>query len=89
MNKQLKAVITGLCLSLMSSVAIADKPETVTVGFLNLVNAQLVTKSLGLVQKEMRRSSGSTNFGRHQKSQRFKRQNHCCAIWFNNSLPIA
>jgi taurine transport system substrate-binding protein len=30
-----------------------DKPEEVTIGYLNLVNAQLVTKSLGLVQKEM------------------------------------
>ena len=53
MNTQLKAVFTSVCLSLMSTVAIADKPETVTVGFPNLVNAQLVTKSLGLVQKEM------------------------------------
>ena len=53
MNKQCKALIAGLCMSVLPSVAIADKPETVTVGFLNLVNAQLVTKSLGLVQKEM------------------------------------
>lgn len=30
-----------------------DMPEKVTVGYLNLVNAQLVTKSLGLVQKYM------------------------------------
>lgn len=43
----------GLCLALAGSAALADKPETVTVGYLNLVNAQLVTKSLGLVQKEM------------------------------------
>jgi taurine transport system substrate-binding protein len=53
MNKQFKALVAGVCISLLPSVAIADKPETVTVGFLNLVNAQLVTKSLGLVQKEM------------------------------------
>ncbi len=43
----------GLCLALAGSTALAAKPETVTVGYLNLVNAQLVTKSLGLVQKEM------------------------------------
>ena len=36
-----------------SSNAVADKPKKVTVGYLNLVNAQLVTKALGLVQKEM------------------------------------
>ena len=31
----------------------ADKPAKVTVGYLNLVNAQLVTKHLGLLAKEM------------------------------------
>ncbi|GAA3964685.1 ABC transporter substrate-binding protein [Allohahella marinimesophila] len=31
----------------------AAKPEEVTIGYLNLVNAQLVTKNLGLHQKEM------------------------------------
>lgn len=31
----------------------ADKPDKVTVGYLNLVNAQLVTKHLGLIAKEM------------------------------------
>lgn len=36
-----------------SSAVIVAKPKKVTVGYLNLVNAQLVTKSLGLVQKEM------------------------------------
>jgi taurine transport system substrate-binding protein len=30
-----------------------DKPEKITVGYLNLVNAQLVTKHLGLFAKEM------------------------------------
>ena len=35
-------------LSIFSAGAFADKPEEVTVGYLNLVNAQLVTKSLGL-----------------------------------------
>ena len=29
------------------------KPKKITVGYLNLVNAQLVTKNLGLIQKEM------------------------------------
>ena len=53
MNKHIKSIITGLCMSMASSMALADKPEEVTVGYLNLVNAQLVTKSLGLVQKEM------------------------------------
>ncbi len=31
----------------------ADKPAKVTIGYLNLVNAQLVTKNLGLIGKEM------------------------------------
>ena len=31
----------------------ADKPDKITVGYLNLVNAQLVTKHLGLIAKEM------------------------------------
>jgi taurine transport system substrate-binding protein len=31
----------------------ADKPDKITIGYLNLVNAQLVTKHLGLVAKEM------------------------------------
>ncbi len=31
----------------------ADKPAKVTIGYLNLVNAQLVTKHLGLIGKEM------------------------------------
>jgi len=44
--------VTAMAASL-SSVAMAEAPESVTVGYLNLVNAQLVTKSLGLVQKEM------------------------------------
>lgn len=36
-----------------TSVFAAEVPEKVTVGYLNLVNAQLVTKSLGLVSKYM------------------------------------
>jgi taurine transport system substrate-binding protein len=31
----------------------ADRPDKITIGYLNLVNAQLVTKHLGLVAKEM------------------------------------
>jgi taurine transport system substrate-binding protein len=31
----------------------ADRPDKVTIGYLNLVNAQLVTKHLGLIAKEM------------------------------------
>ncbi|MFT5420951.1 MAG: taurine transport system substrate-binding protein [Candidatus Endobugula sp.] len=53
MKQHFKVLTAGLCLSLMSSLVIAEKPKKVTVGYLNLVNAQLVTKSLGLVQKEM------------------------------------
>lgn len=36
-----------------AQIALAEAPKKVTVGYLNLVNAQLVTKSLGLVAKEM------------------------------------
>lgn len=48
-----------LLLGLVSSLALASgasadgMPEEVTVGYLNLVNAQLVTKNLGLVAKHM------------------------------------
>lgn len=50
-----KYLLFTVCLSLLLSAsdAMAAKPKEVTVGYLNLVNAQLVTKSLGLVQKEM------------------------------------
>lgn len=44
---------TLISAGLATSAAAQDKPEKVTVGYLNLVNAQLVTKSLGLVQKYM------------------------------------
>lgn len=47
-------VLTTLALGFSASASLAaEKPKEVTVGYLNLVNAQLVTKSLGLVQKEM------------------------------------
>jgi taurine transport system substrate-binding protein len=36
-----------------ATAAQADAPEKVTIGYLNLVNAQLVTKNLGLVAKKM------------------------------------
>jgi taurine transport system substrate-binding protein len=48
-----KALSASLLFALSTSIAQAEVPEEVTVGYLNLVNAQLVTKSLGLVQKEM------------------------------------
>lgn len=52
--KILMKTLTALAVSaVLSATAMADAPKTVTVGYLNLVNAQLVTKSLGLVQKEM------------------------------------
>lgn len=44
-----------LCASIVAApfAVQAEAPKQVTVGYLNLVNAQLVTKSLGLVAKEM------------------------------------
>jgi len=53
MNIPFKKITACISLILASSTAVAEKPKSVTVGYLNLVNAQLVTKSLGLVQKEM------------------------------------
>lgn len=51
----MKNLLLGLTSSLaLTSAAFAqDAPEEVTIGYLNLVNAQLVTKNLGLVQKHM------------------------------------
>ena len=46
-------------LAMLASAALAhaasaqQKPDKVTIGYLNLVNAQLVTKALGLHEKEM------------------------------------
>ncbi len=46
--------LSGLALLVLcSTAAIADAPKKITIGYLNLVNAQLVTKALGLVSKEM------------------------------------
>ncbi|MFT5630939.1 MAG: taurine transport system substrate-binding protein [Gammaproteobacteria bacterium] len=52
----MKKLVYSIALSalLASTTAQAqDAPEEVTVGYLNLVNAQLVTKNLGLMQKHM------------------------------------
>jgi len=53
MKKVLRTLAATAITVGLSSAAMAEAPKTVTVGYLNLVNAQLVTKSLGLVQKEM------------------------------------
>jgi len=51
MKKTLLGIVSALA---MGSAAIAEEaPEEITIGYLNLVNAQLVTKNLGLVQKYM------------------------------------
>ena len=44
---------TNTAASMAVAASAQEMPEKVTVGYLNLVNAQLVTKSLGLVQKYM------------------------------------
>tara|TARA_B100000427_G_scaffold304043_2_gene288977 strand:- start:379 stop:1392 length:1014 start_codon:yes stop_codon:yes gene_type:complete len=52
--KLIMKTLTALAVSAgLTSAAMAEAPKKVTVGYLNLVNAQLVTKALGLVQKEM------------------------------------
>ena len=53
MRKSLLLLAVGLGAVFSTHGAVAQVPETVTVGYLNLVNAQLVTKSLGLVQEKM------------------------------------
>ena len=51
--------LTRMVLGLAAAIALADgaaaqqKPDKIVIGYLNLVNAQLVTKSLGLHEKEM------------------------------------
>src|SRR3984885_8271073 len=47
------ASLAAATLALGSLAQAADKPDKITVGYLNLVNAQLVTKHLGLIAKEM------------------------------------
>ncbi len=49
--KHLIAMAAGVAFA--TAAAAEDKPEKVTIGYLNLVNAQLVTKNLGLVKKHM------------------------------------
>ena len=54
----LRSASLGLALATSVSIfpqaaAASEKPREITVGYLNLVNAQLVTKNLGLISKEM------------------------------------
>lgn len=51
--KRLLASLAAFTVALTGVAFAADKPTKVTVGYLNLVNAQLVTKNLGLIAKEM------------------------------------
>jgi len=51
MQKLMISVAAALALTGLAQAA--DKPAKITVGYLNLVNAQLVTKNLGLLAKEM------------------------------------
>nr|WP_319386443.1 ABC transporter substrate-binding protein [uncultured Roseibium sp.] len=51
MKKFMLALTVGLAWS--AALEAAEAPDKVTIGYLNLVNAQLVTKNLGLMQKHM------------------------------------
>jgi len=51
MKKTILGLISGLAMG--TAATAQDAPEEITIGYLNLVNAQLVTKNLGLVQKYM------------------------------------
>ncbi|MEM7522206.1 MAG: ABC transporter substrate-binding protein [Pseudomonadota bacterium] len=51
--KRTIASLAAAALLTASNAFAADGPEKVTVGYLNLVNAQLVTKNLGLMSKHM------------------------------------
>ena len=54
LTKTILGSLSLLSISLISvPKALAEKPKEITIGYLNLVNAQLVTKNLGLVAKEM------------------------------------
>ena len=53
MMKRLVAALAVATFALTSAARAEDKPAKITVGYLNLVNAQLVTKHLGLLAKEM------------------------------------
>src|SRR5690606_36519481 len=52
MRRYLSA-LAAATIALSAAAYAADRPTNITVGYLNLVNAQLVTKNLGLVAKEM------------------------------------
>ena len=51
----MRRILLGLigAIALAQTASAQQKPDKVTVGYLNLVNAQLVTKALGLHEKEM------------------------------------
>ncbi len=51
MKKTLFGCVSALALG--TAAVAQEAPEEVTIGYLNLVNAQLITKNLGLVQKYM------------------------------------
>lgn len=53
MINNLKRFLAFTCLISLALNCLGETPKSVTVGYLNLVNAQLVTKSLGLIQQEM------------------------------------
>lgn len=53
MKSTLKSLTCALALAVPAALPAADKPDSITIGYLNLVNAQLVTKHLGLHGKEM------------------------------------
>jgi taurine transport system substrate-binding protein len=46
-------VVAAAMIALSTTTLAAQTPSKVTIGYLNLVNAQLVTKHLGLISKEM------------------------------------
>jgi taurine transport system substrate-binding protein len=50
---RLSLVVAAAAIALSTVTQAADAPSKVTIGYLNLVNAQLVTKHLGLMSKEM------------------------------------
>src|SRR5512144_207689 len=50
---RLTSAFTVAAIAFSTAAQAADKPAKVTIGYLNLVNAQLVTKHLGLIGKEM------------------------------------
>src|SRR5579862_345996 len=50
---RLSSALVATAIVVSTAAHAADKPAKVTIGYLNLVNAQLVTKHLGLISKEM------------------------------------